>query len=121
MARITLTYQFDVEDEVLDRNQPWNALEPQTHQGITTIDYDYEVIIDEWVIVDYLIDHIGEYTFKGFSLDKQNGFELAIKTAFFKDMFDCESLAEDSDFYEYCKKRYEDDARNQCSDYYKIR
>ena len=115
MESIILHYtNFEVESEVMDDYQPYNAISPETHKGTRLMDYDYKIIVDDELISEYLSEQVGTYTYKGFSLEKKQGFELAIKMAFLKDMFCVESLEEDEDFIEWCKDKYEEEAREQC-------
>lgn len=112
---IYLHYEnFEVNGECYDREQPYDAISPRTHQGTYTMDYDYKVYVNDEDICEFLESQIGDIAFRNFTSQKQEGFRAAIKKAFLEDLFCEEQLKENEDFIEFLENKYRDDAQEQC-------
>ena len=73
---------------------------------------DYEVDIDFNVIKSYFIWEIGEYTFKTWGQEKQNGFIRAIELAYDRDLFSSYVLDENENFLEFAREYFGEDMLN---------
>ena len=64
--------ELEVCGEYLSRNQSYGAISPDTEYGTYTISYDYEVVVGETTLRDYLKEEcVGIATFNSWSQEKR--------------------------------------------------
>ena len=111
MLKITLNYHFDdIRAECGRGNDPdyWE-------NGITEVDFDYEVLVDYQDIVQFFIDEVGEYSFNAWSEEKKQGYMRAIDIAYQDDLL----FIEDNEvFNEWLKNKHEKEAHEVCQEEY---
>lgn len=112
---LTLHYVFELYGEVNDDG----SNNPDTHYGTFEQDYDYEVPVFDKVIKDYLIDTIiGKETYRGWTKEKQLGFERALEILYQEEMFNEDYFETNKDFEEWAQQYFEEEAHKQAQQDY---
>ena len=95
------------------------ANDPDDVYGTFEQDYDYEIVVGFNTLFAYLKEEvIGEYTFKNFTKEKQEGFKRSLELCFELGLINTEDLEEDDDFIKWAKEYFEEEAHEKAQEDY---